>query len=98
MSAIVTAARAMVVYQAYRERERVMSDLQHRQGMTEVEAGRQAPCMFNGDQRMVQEFMTLTDYNGRPSPMDWILSPDHECSVDRLAETFLLRAFVLCSC
>ena len=72
LSALVTVARAMVVYTAYRHRLDAIQKWMER-GFDQRGAEEQAPSQFEVVQQMVQKFMTLTDFGGMPSPMDRIL-------------------------
>lgn len=72
LSAIVTITRAMVVYTAYSHRQktirRCIAD-----GLSEEVAKEEAPSVFDTVRDLVQRFMTLVSYGGKPSPMDRIL-------------------------
>jgi len=74
LSAIISTARAMVVYAAYRQREMVIRRLRRQQhSITEAKARKQAPTIFDGVQKMVNKFMLLADISNKPNPMDWMM-------------------------
>jgi superfamily II DNA helicase RecQ len=72
LSAVVTVLRALVVYQAWQERQ---ADVQQRieSGVEEREAKEQARATIEGVRESVRQFMTLTEYGGRVTPMNHIL-------------------------
>jgi superfamily II DNA helicase RecQ len=72
LSAVVTVLRALVVYQAWEERQ---ADIQRRidEGSDEKEAREQARATIEGVRESVRRFMTLTEYGGKVAPMNHIL-------------------------
>jgi superfamily II DNA helicase RecQ len=73
LSAITTVARMLVVFQAHRRRMREVQRFQGPDhGYSEEDARRRAPSHYSLVQEMVQRFMTLTTFNGQPSPMNFI--------------------------
>ena len=72
LSAIVTVARAMVVYTAYRHRFDTIQRLTA-SGLSSRDAEAEAPSQFEVVKQIVQKCMTLTDFGGMPSPMDRML-------------------------
>lgn len=72
LSAVVTVMRSLVVYQAWLTHKQEVQDLIDI-GSEEREAQAKAPSIFEEVKDMVQRFMTLTTFNGMPSPMDRIL-------------------------
>ncbi|KAI1676246.1 Superfamily II DNA helicase [Pyrenophora tritici-repentis] len=71
-SAIVSISRMLVLYQAHRERNAQIDKLVAG-GYSEETASNMAVTHFELVQDMCHRFMALTDYNGRPTPMDAIL-------------------------
>ncbi|KAG8670796.1 hypothetical protein FPOAC1_004030 [Fusarium poae] len=73
-SAVIKVARAMVVYQSYRERKEEVARLQQEKGLGEEEAEEEATSMFRIVREKVQRFMTVTSKEtyAEPTPMDWI--------------------------
>lgn len=72
LSAVVTVMRSLVVYKAWIIHKKEVQDLIDT-GSEEKEAQAKAPSIFEEVKEMVQRFMTLTTFNGMPSPMDRIL-------------------------
>jgi hypothetical protein len=73
LSAIVTVARMLVLYKAKQGREKEIENRIRASGESEQDARRKARGHFDRVQEMVQRFMTIIAYDGRPSPMDSIL-------------------------
>ena len=73
ISAIVTVARMLVLYQAKREREDEVARLMEQDAWSREDAEEQAPSHFELVKKMANRFMTLTSHGGNPSPMDWML-------------------------
>ena len=72
LSAVVTIIRGLVVYKAWLTHQNaIQAGVEG--GMEEREAREQAPSIFEEVKEMVQRFMTLTMFDGMPSPMDRIL-------------------------
>ncbi|KAJ6194071.1 hypothetical protein J3E72DRAFT_199128, partial [Bipolaris maydis] len=71
-SAMVSISRMLVLYQAHRERTAQIDKLEAG-GYSEEKASNMAASHFELVQDMCHRFMALTDYNGRPTPMDAIL-------------------------
>jgi hypothetical protein len=72
LSAVVTITRGLVVYRAWLTHQNAIQAGVER-GMEEREARERAPSIFEEVKEMVQKFMTLTMFDGMPSPMDRIL-------------------------
>lgn len=72
LSAMITVAKALVVYKAFQERQDEIRRLRKR-GYREEEAKAEAPAVVEGVREMVRKFMTLTEYGGNPSPTNWML-------------------------
>ena len=72
LSAVVTVARALVVYKAYTFNQKKVKQLME-EGLDEKDAKAAVPSVFEVVQKMVHRFMTLTTFGGRPTPMDRIL-------------------------
>jgi len=72
LSAIVTIARAIVVYTGHVHRQKTIERCIE-EGLTQEMAKEEAPSVFDTVRDLVQRFMTLVSYGGRPSPMDRIL-------------------------
>lgn len=73
LSAIITVARAMVVYKAYNSRNAVVKRLMRAESMSEAKARQAAPSIFDQVQEMSNKFMVLADKDHKPTPMDWML-------------------------
>ncbi|KAG9665746.1 hypothetical protein KCV03_g10303, partial [Aureobasidium melanogenum] len=73
LSAIITVARAMVVYKAYDSRNAVVKRLTSVEMMSEAKARQIAPSIFDRVQEMSNKFMMLADKDHKPTPMDWML-------------------------
>jgi hypothetical protein len=73
LSAVVTVARMLVLYKAKRAREHEVRRRRQAAGESEAEARRRARSHFDRVREMVQRFMTIIAYDGRPSPMDSVL-------------------------
>ena len=72
LSAVVTITRGLVVYRAWLTHQNaIQADMEG--GIEEREARERAPSIFKEVKEMVQRFMTLTMFNGMPSPMDRVL-------------------------
>ena len=72
ISAIVTVAKMLVLYSATKERKGRVAEIIGT-GFSKHDAEDLAPGHFDLVKEMASEFMTLTSYGGRPSPMDWLL-------------------------
>jgi len=72
LSAVVTGIRSMVVYAGYMHRRHVVGNYIS-EGFDRREAEKRAPFVFNTVQDLVNRFMTLTSFGGKPSPMDTML-------------------------
>ena len=72
LSAVVTITRGLVVYKAWLTYQKTIQE-EVEGGLQEEEARARAPSIFEGVKEIVQRFMTLTVFNGMPSPMDRIL-------------------------
>ncbi|KAK5263115.1 hypothetical protein LTR96_011463, partial [Exophiala xenobiotica] len=73
ISAIVTVARMLVIYQAKQTRDTAVQRFRD-SGMEEEEAEEKAPSHFSLVQEMVQRFMTMVSWEGQPSPIAFLLS------------------------
>ena len=73
LSALVTVAKAIVVYTAYSYHSKEMKGLIE-DGMDEKEAEEEALSVFEIVKDLVHKFMTLTEFGGTYNPMDFILS------------------------
>ncbi|KAK5109839.1 hypothetical protein LTR85_002037 [Meristemomyces frigidus] len=72
LSAIITVARALVVYQSYQSHQQsIQAD--RAQGVSDVEAKRRAPAIVKEVDERVRRFMTLREFGGVVSPMDRML-------------------------
>ncbi|EXM12685.1 hypothetical protein V3481_007249 [Fusarium oxysporum f. sp. vasinfectum] len=73
-SAVIKVARAMVVYQSYRERKVEVARLTQEKQLDEEDAEEEATSMFRIVREKVQRFMTVTSKEtyAEPTPMDWI--------------------------
>lgn len=69
LAGIITTLRAIVVYRALMMRGRSIRDSM-RAGRTQLEAEAEAPSVLEGVIAMVDQFMTLTQFQGHPAPMD----------------------------
>lgn len=72
LSAIVTVTRALIVYQAWIQRQDHIRELTE-DGNTQERAKQEAVSIYDLVKEMVHRFMTLTSFGGRPSPMDRVL-------------------------
>jgi len=68
----VTIARVIVVYTAYNHQQKTIRRYIV-DGLSEEIAKEEAPLVFNTVRDLVQRFMTLVLYGGKPSPIDRIL-------------------------
>lgn len=73
ISAIVTVARMLVIYQAKQTRDTAVQQLRN-SDIEEDEAEEKAPSHFSLVQEMVQRFMTMVSWEGQPSPIAFLLS------------------------
>jgi superfamily II DNA helicase RecQ len=73
LSGVVTVAKMLVLYSAVQARKREVADLVATQGWGPQDAADMATSHFDLVRQSVTSFMTLTDYGGRPTPMDWVL-------------------------
>ncbi|KAK5011345.1 hypothetical protein LTR28_003772, partial [Elasticomyces elasticus] len=73
LSAIITVAKMLVIYQAKRTRHRAIQQLRD-SGMETEDAERKAPSHFSLVQEMVHRFMTMVSWGGSPSPIAFFLS------------------------
>jgi superfamily II DNA helicase RecQ len=72
LSAIVAVMRALVVYRAWKIRQKSIQE-GVTGGMSLEEAADQARSVVDGVDRLTERFMTLREFGGRISPMDRIL-------------------------
>ena len=73
ISAIVTVARMLVISQAKHIRQNEIQQLRD-EGQSAEEAEEQAVSHFELVQNMVPRFMTMVEWDGKPSPMSFLLS------------------------
>ena len=73
ISAIVTVAKMLVLYRATERRKERVAELVSKEGFAKEDAEDLAPGHFDLVKEMANEFMTLTRYSGKPSPIDWLL-------------------------
>ncbi|KAJ1673709.1 hypothetical protein EV182_004712, partial [Spiromyces aspiralis] len=73
LSAIVTVARMLVLYQAKRARDEEVRNWRQLTGESEAKVRDRARSHFDRVREMVQRFMTIVAFNGQPSPMDSVL-------------------------
>ncbi|KAL5371306.1 hypothetical protein DPSP01_014356 [Paraphaeosphaeria sporulosa] len=71
-SAVVTTSRMLVLYRSTQLRQEQVNRLVN-QGWESGDAADIAPPHLEFVQEMAKRFMTLTEYNGKPTPMDYIL-------------------------
>jgi hypothetical protein len=72
LSGIVTVLRALVVYNGRRRRQEAIKDGKSR-GLTQEEAEGVAPTILQTVKGSVHDFMTLTAYGGRVTPLNRVL-------------------------
>jgi len=72
LSAIVTVMRSMVLYAGHTHRVHAIES-HISEGFDRREAEKRAPSVFDTVQNLVNRFMTLTSFSGKPSPMDTVL-------------------------
>jgi len=72
LSAIMTVMRSIVVYAGYTHRRHAIESYIS-EGFDRREAEKQAPSVFDTVQNLVNRFMTLTSFGGKPSLMDTML-------------------------
>jgi len=72
LSAIVAVMRALVVYRAWKIRQKSIQEGVS-EGLSPEEAADQARSVVEGVDRLTERFMTLREFGGRISPMDRIL-------------------------
>ena len=73
ISAIVTVARMLVLYKSAKLRKERVAEITEKEGWEREVAEEIAPGHIDLVQDMAARFMTLTQYGGPPSPMDWLL-------------------------
>jgi hypothetical protein len=73
LSGVITTVRMLVVYHAHHERQAAIQ-CHRRDGYDEDEAPRPALSHFTLVQEMVHRFMTLTEFGGKPSPMNFFVA------------------------
>lgn len=73
ISAIVTIAKMLVLLRAAELRKEHVANIIAKDGFAKDDAEEIAPGHFELVQEMANEFMTLTSYGGKPSPIDWLL-------------------------
>jgi hypothetical protein len=73
LSAVVTVARMVVLYTAYRQRQEEIENRQAAASETREQASKHARTHFDRVRAMVQRFMTIIAFQGQPSPLDSIL-------------------------
>jgi hypothetical protein len=71
-SAVIAIARMLVLYQSTQMRQQAVDKLA-KEGWGGEDAAVMAPSHFRYVQEMANRFMTLTEYSGKPTPMDAIL-------------------------
>jgi len=71
-SAVIAIARMLVLYRSTQMRQEAVQELIE-EGWGAEDAAAMAPSHFDFVQEMAQRFMTLTEYDGKPTPMDTIL-------------------------
>ena len=69
LSGIITVSRMLVIHHSHRERTRAIQRYRDH-GYSDDDARQKARSHFEVVQEMVQRFMTLTTYDGKPSPMN----------------------------
>ncbi|KAH7074972.1 hypothetical protein BKA63DRAFT_414993, partial [Paraphoma chrysanthemicola] len=73
LSAVVSTSRMLVLYQSTQMRQEKMDTLAEEEGWGPEDAAAMAPSHHQLVQEMANRFMTLTEYGGKPTPMDTIL-------------------------
>jgi superfamily II DNA helicase RecQ len=73
LSGIVTVAKMLVLYSAVQTRKQEVAELERTGGWPREDAEAIATKHVELVQQSVKGFMTLTDYGGKPTPMDWVL-------------------------
>jgi hypothetical protein len=73
LSAVVSTSRMLVLYQSTQMRQEKMDTLAEQEGWGPEDAAAMAPSHHQLVQEMANRFMTLTEYGGKPTPMDTIL-------------------------
>jgi hypothetical protein len=71
-AAVIGVARMLMLYRSTQMRQQAVSKLVE-EGWGGEDAAVIAPSHFDFVQEIAKRFMTLTDYNGKPTPMDAIL-------------------------
>jgi superfamily II DNA helicase RecQ len=71
-SAVIAIARMLVLYRSTQMRQQAVAKLVE-EGWGGEDAAVMAPSHFEYVQEMANRFMTLTEYNGKPTPVDAIL-------------------------
>jgi superfamily II DNA helicase RecQ len=73
LSAFVTVAKMLVLLQAKTQRGQSIDGIMLREGVSKKMAEERAPEHFDLVKEMVQRFMVLTTFNGKPTPMNFVL-------------------------
>jgi hypothetical protein len=73
LSGIVTVAKMLVLYSAVQTRKQEVAELERTGRWPREGAEAIATKHFELVRQSVKDFMTLTDYGGKPTPMDWVL-------------------------
>ncbi|KAK0335650.1 hypothetical protein LTR94_011905 [Friedmanniomyces endolithicus] len=71
LAAMITVLRAIVLYRAWQARQQAVRRY-IKAGRSEREARAEAPSVYEGVRGMVDQFMTLTQFHGHPTPLDRI--------------------------
>lgn len=73
LSGIVTVAKMLVLYSAVQRHKQEVAELERTGGWPREQAEAIATKHVELVKQSVKDFMTLTDYGGKPTPMDWVL-------------------------
>jgi superfamily II DNA helicase RecQ len=73
LSGIVTVAKMLVLYSAVQARKQEVAELREAGGWSRQDAQDMATSHGERVQQSVKDFMTLPEYGGKPTPMDWVL-------------------------
>lgn len=73
LSAVVTVSKMLVLYSAVQARKKQIAEVREAGGWAQEDAEDQVQSHVALVQKMVTDFMTLTAFGGKPTPIDWML-------------------------
>jgi superfamily II DNA helicase RecQ len=73
LSGLVTVAKMLVLYSAVQARKQEVAELRKTAGWAQQDAEDIATAHVELVQQCVKKYMTLPEYGGKPTPMEWVL-------------------------